>query len=574
MAWPLIVAGAVAAAAGLAGAGGGAAAGVGKNTTRPTGYTESGAYDPNRFNYGGTPGGADADASRYRSWADQAQTRGGVQTDYSRANDWDAYAAGQAVNAQGARGAQGDMAGLMAARARGEVPSIASMQARNDMGLLQQSAANQSREAQAAQMAAAASARGGAGMALAQQNAANNTANAQGAINQGLMQGMTGISNQAQVNAANERLQAENSAFGAYTGMRGGDQSGQGLGYQGMQNAAQMGQFNANLGMQQRGLNDAMTLGMTGNEMAVQNARLQAGMHQQGLVAASHDNAESLRMGAGQKNADRQMDFLKMGVGALQGGASMASMGTKAEGGPVRAGKPYLVGERGPEVIIPQRHGYVLTAPQTRAALAKGGQGLMAGMGARSMQDMLTARQADLDAQRIHNEGGDVGAEVLRTPFDASQGGLVPRRQTPEDARQSAEASNRAMGLVPAASPEQAAFEARLTGQPLTREQSNMLEMEKIRANFARSPEAGTSRQMVWNEPGGEHVVTDEWANRTAQWERSFGPASQTFDAGVRGRGGLSAPPPSARDANAGAEDPYMAMYRKRMMAGLLGGAG
>ena len=33
---------------------------------------------------------------------------------------------------------------------------------------------------------------------------------------------------------------------------------------------------------------------------------------------------------------------------------------TKAQGGPVQAGKPYVVGEKGPEVIIPRSDGNVL----------------------------------------------------------------------------------------------------------------------------------------------------------------------------------------------------------------------
>ena len=32
----------------------------------------------------------------------------------------------------------------------------------------------------------------------------------------------------------------------------------------------------------------------------------------------------------------------------------------KAQGGPVQAGKPYVVGEKGPEVIIPRSDGNVL----------------------------------------------------------------------------------------------------------------------------------------------------------------------------------------------------------------------
>jgi phage-related minor tail protein len=42
----------------------------------------------------------------------------------------------------------------------------------------------------------------------------------------------------------------------------------------------------------------------------------------------------------------------------------------RAVGGPVVGGKPYLVGEKGPELIFPTQAGYVATANQT-AAMAK-----------------------------------------------------------------------------------------------------------------------------------------------------------------------------------------------------------
>jgi hypothetical protein len=32
----------------------------------------------------------------------------------------------------------------------------------------------------------------------------------------------------------------------------------------------------------------------------------------------------------------------------------------RANGGPVVAGRPYIVGERGPEVVVPQQAGYVI----------------------------------------------------------------------------------------------------------------------------------------------------------------------------------------------------------------------
>ncbi|MBE9103356.1 hypothetical protein, partial [Vacuolonema iberomarrocanum] len=43
----------------------------------------------------------------------------------------------------------------------------------------------------------------------------------------------------------------------------------------------------------------------------------------------------------------------------------------RRRGGPVAGGQPYLVGEEGPELIMPRRSGYVLTAPETAQLLTK-----------------------------------------------------------------------------------------------------------------------------------------------------------------------------------------------------------
>lgn len=335
-----------------------AAAGVGMNDTRMKSFGESPDYDPNRFNYGGRPGGADADADRYRWWADQAQTRGGERIDYSQAN-WDRQ---QASNA---RVGQQQMADQMNRRAMGLVPSIAEQQADRQM-----------QQAQAAQMAGAASARGAAGLALAQQNAANNVANMQGAI-----------SNQAQINAAQERMAAEQAAMGAYGQMRGMD-------YQAQAQAAQQAQYQAQLLQQQRAQNDAMTLGMTGHERGVREAQLNANTQQQGLMAGSHNVSSQGNANISGKNADREYDYLKMTMGGAQGSADagaakgLAQQGggappippPKAHGGPVMGAQPYLVGERGPEMIIPANDGLVIPAGPTRQILRRENGGLVDGV--------------------------------------------------------------------------------------------------------------------------------------------------------------------------------------------------
>ena len=51
------------------------------------------------------------------------------------------------------------------------------------------------------------------------------------------------------------------------------------------------------------------------------------------------------------------------------GNALAKKVGERASGGPISAGSAYLVGERGPELVVPASDGYVLTASRT-AALA------------------------------------------------------------------------------------------------------------------------------------------------------------------------------------------------------------
>ncbi len=229
--------------------------------------------DPNDYQYGGRPGGAQEAAARYRAQAEGAQGRQGVHV-YTGDSDQ-------------TRGSALSMADLMARRARGETPSIAGMVGQQNIG-----------RAIADQTSQAASARGPAALALAQQGAANNTANAVSTIN-----------NQTQVNQANERLQAEQAAFGAYSGTSGQD--------------AQRAQAQGALDASKQQQNDAYQLGMTGFETGVQTAQLGANMNKGAANQAGAANYQSMlqQRKAGQDAATGQM---------LQAGASTAGMAAMA----------------------------------------------------------------------------------------------------------------------------------------------------------------------------------------------------------------------------------------------------
>lgn len=236
------------------------------------------------FQYGGWAGGSHEAAVRYAGKAAQAQFRPGETIDYSHADQM------RGLGLQSREGQSG-IAGLMDARARGLVPSIAQMQADRQMGM-----------AAAEQSSAAASARGPAGLALAQQGAAANTAAMQ-----------SNISNQAQINAATERLQAEQAAFGAYGGMRQGDLAGQSL-------DSQQAVEQARIRAAQRAQNDQYDLGMTSNEIGVQKAQLDAQGRrveiETGVRTAAANRAESARQaGEAGSRADTGMWLGAIGTG-------------------------------------------------------------------------------------------------------------------------------------------------------------------------------------------------------------------------------------------------------------------
>lgn len=363
--------------------------------------------DPNAYQYGGNAGGANEAANRYRGQAEGAQDRQATQAqnvgvNYGQANQ-DRNLSMQARQGQSA------LASAMYGRATGATPSIAQMQADRQMG-----------QAQAAQASMAAGARGAGALALAQQNAAGNTASAQSAI-----------SNQAQINGANERMQAEQAASGAYGALRGGDQQSQG------QDASQaqfnttsqvnQNQFNAQQQAQQRAQNDQYSLGMTSNEMGVRNAQMTGQMNQQAQQSANSLSAQGLNAGVSGQNSNMNQMNGGAVLGAGQGLASaLISSGgppAKARGGPVGTGKPYLVGEKGPELIIPNRDGYVLTHEQTKEALADAPAKMISDLWGRN--DGGSARQSlasVLGKLPGREEGGDMQAGGAPSTWGTGEG--------------------------------------------------------------------------------------------------------------------------------------------------------
>lgn len=261
------------------------------NASRPgAAFSDSNDYDANKFNYGGREGASEEEAELYRNWAGSAQARDSVKTDYGHA-----YASrGMSLSA---RNDQNAAAGLMMARARGQVPSISRMAADHQMGM-----------ASAAQRSAASGARGAGAIALAQQNAMGGMSAAHSQIAQG-----------AQIAEAQERLAAEQAAFGAYSGIRGGDQALMGQ-------DAQMSQYQAGMDAQQRSLNDQMSLGMIGHARGVRDSQLGAGVSQQQMLANAHAQRQQLLWDRQKYREQKEMEAVKMVAGAAMGGMSGGMM--------------------------------------------------------------------------------------------------------------------------------------------------------------------------------------------------------------------------------------------------------
>jgi hypothetical protein len=242
--------------------------GRGKSNYNAQDISHSQMYDPFAYQVGNY--GAENYKEGRESQAREIDRRSAPQADYAQAD-------ADRRRALEARAGQASVMGQLMARANGQTPSIAQMQADRQMG-----------QASAQQAALQASARGRGALANSATTAANNTANAHGAI-----------SNQAQINAAQERQQAEQAAFGAASAMRGQD-------YQSQGQAANQAQYQAGLQMQNRQTNDARAIQtqQMGHQGLMQEQQGRVAM--QGVSAQSHANAQATNAKTEAQNAENK----------------------------------------------------------------------------------------------------------------------------------------------------------------------------------------------------------------------------------------------------------------------------
>lgn len=102
---------------------------------------------------------------------------------------------------------------------------------------------------------------------------------------------------------------------------------------------------------------------------------------------------------------------LLSGIGSFFGGA-------RATGGPVSAGKAYLVGERGPELMVPGASGTVIP----NHAISAANSPLRGGRGAESVSTIRVELSGDLDARMVK-----IGADTSVQVYKALEPGTVQK---------------------------------------------------------------------------------------------------------------------------------------------------
>lgn len=275
--------------------------------------------------FGTTAERAQWEADRQRGMAAAAVQRGAYKQNFS---DYGA-AIGQSNSA---RGSQSDALSMQRSAAMGEAPSRAEILGRSmaDQGIQ-------------SQMAMGASARGGS---MAQAAAMRNAQQAQGANMQQAQNQMAGL-------RAEEMANARNAYMAGASGMRGQDINAAQLGLQRTDMETRNEQFQRELNQQNQQFFEKQANDIYGRQLDAdtQSARL-------GQEDRHHED-------------DRFDKWVSAGVSALSG-----LVGLKT-GGKFDGTKPLLVGEEGPEIVLPKGPGVVLNAPQTAAVIGQQQQGVM-----------------------------------------------------------------------------------------------------------------------------------------------------------------------------------------------------
>ena len=313
--------------------------------------------------------GAEEDVNRYQNMGNAALMNYNPDIDYSGAQRFTNAAVDAQGMGYGARGAQTDSLALARAAAMGQAPSQAEMLSRNMLGQSLQS-----------QLAGAASARGGS---MAQAAAMRQASLGAAAFQQ---QGMNSIGAMRAQEMAAAREQYGQQAYG----IRGQDYALAGQNIQQSAQAAQQSQFQSAQDMQQRQMNQQAQQYYENMAWNTKNAELSAHLgtaaqtqQQQQFNAQMQQQQDQLYAqeasavvngvatgGAGVLTAYAASQAGNGGGGGGRGGGSGPWTEGYADGGPVAPGQTILVGEQGPEVIVPAQQAPAQPLPLDRGTSA------------------------------------------------------------------------------------------------------------------------------------------------------------------------------------------------------------
>lgn len=106
--------------------------------------------------------------------------------------------------------------------------------------------------------------------------------------------------------------------------------------------------------------------------------------------------------------------------GSTVGANRSTAISYRADGGPIASGRPYIVGERGPELVIPGASGYVIPSEQTRRLLSPQSGGFSGAGGGYSAADIAKAVREALNGATLQLAGVDYLANATAARISTS----------------------------------------------------------------------------------------------------------------------------------------------------------
>lgn len=187
----------------------------------------------------------------------------------------------------------------------------------------------------------------------------------------------------------------------------------------------------ADLDMRQRGLNSQDRQFYERMAWDTRNAELGARTAGENAWQAQQNADRQFKAAQDQAGWDRATQVVGMGTGAATGGLNAyanvkaadrdnGGLPKRAEGGPVNAGQPYVVGERGPEVVVPSKDGTVIPNHQLGAYTA----GVDAGAAKAGDWSVMAVGNPDADGMRLRYDDRGRGTYV----HEVTAPPIVPQR--------------------------------------------------------------------------------------------------------------------------------------------------